>query len=145
MSVTSGAYILLHIFSKWAVSRQCSPPTSQLRKLGSRDLRGCQGHRREAQPRTRCVPAASGSVVERPLPLLIPQRPGDGQGCTAPVATQAPASRDKESRAVYGEEHPDPTQLQPDAGCDNHLLFLMFSPKQTELEPPPPHTKLPPT
>ena len=67
----TGAYILLHVFPKWAVSRQSSPPISQLRKLGSRELKGLPGSQVRGTARNPlCSRRLRCLGLEQPPPLL---------------------------------------------------------------------------
>lgn len=127
-------------FSKWAVSRQSSPPVSQLRKLGSRALRGFQvtGARHSPNPPPP-VPwsGAAPPLVRSPKAAQLTDRPHGSSG--NPSSSQFPSntprrrgkamsgsSRCRTERAICVEEHPDPTQLPRDAGCGDSLLVQCF-------------------
>ena len=72
-----------HYFSKWAVSRQSVLPVLQLRKLGSKDLKGIQSHsgsRHILEPVVfPPIPAAVVSGSEQPISALVPEGHGPGR------------------------------------------------------------------
>lgn len=72
-----------HYFSKWVVSRQSVLPVLQLRKVGSKDLKGIQsrsGSRHILEPIV--FPPTAVAVVsgpEQPVSALVPEGHGPGR------------------------------------------------------------------